>query len=211
MRVRALQRGGAIASLLLIGSLFLGPIVASADSFWSGILIDSQRRLAVNCEVGCQNSTPWAQSNPGYIRITDKANANAVSVDAGWQGGSIDNRNFVATESLIYGQDGSVSVHPLKMASGTGTLMVTDGGQNLTKLTATACSQIGSATLLYRIWSAGAETATLSVYTNSTCTNLLWSGIPASTPITLGVDNNASNFWYKFGAAPAVNDYVTTN
>lgn len=212
MNRRAMQRGGAIAALLLIGSLFLGPIVASADSFWSGILIDSQRRIAVNCEVGCQQTqTPWAQTNPGYVRVTDKSNNNAVSVDSGWQSGSIDARNFMATETLIYGQDGQFNVHPLKMAVGTGALMVTDGGQLLAKLTATTCTQIANATLLNRIWAAGAETATLSLYTDSGCTALLWSGVPPSTPITLGVDNNGNNFWYKLSAAPAANDYVTTN
>lgn len=209
-----MKRGLTTLALAIVIATAFAPFAVLADGWYNAglnFMRDGQYNLDVNCKVGC-SSLSLPATNPGYMRLIDKSTTNAVTVDSGYQGGSIDNRNFLATESMLYARNGTGSVVPVDAASGSDTLQVTTGGQKLFKLSATTCTQIGGGVIISRVWSAGSETATLTLYTNSGCTSALWSGTPTTTPVVLEADNSSGfGIWYKMSATPATNDYATTN
>lgn len=210
-----MKRGLTTLALAIVIATAFAPFAVLADGWYNAglnFMRDGQYNLDVNCKVGCSTQLSLPATNPGYMRLIDKSTTNAATIDSGYTNGSIDNRNFLPTESMLYARNNAGNVVPVDSAGGTDTLQVTTGGQKLFTLTATTCTQIGGGVLLSRIWAAGTETATLTLYTNSGCTNALWSGVPPSTPVVLEADNNSGGgIWYKMSAAPAVNDYATTN
>lgn len=98
----------------------------------------------------------------------------------------------------------------------TGGLDVQVGGMAIpTKLTATACTAINGTGIVHKMWAAGTETATVSIYdegASPTCAaaDLIWTGTLTATPIVLDY-NDTNGIAYKMSGAPAVNDYMTRN
>jgi hypothetical protein len=93
----------------------------------------------------------------------------------------------------------------------TGVLKVTTGGSSTNLVSATACTQLFSGgNIVYKVWAAGTETATLTIYSDSGCTTPVYSKVPPNgTPDIL--EAYLSVAYYKMSAAPAVKDYITTN
>lgn len=81
MKFALVKRAAAFSALLAIGALFIGPLFAAADSFWGPMLIDTQHRLVVNCEIGCSGSSAGGStSSPAYTRVQDGTSTGLAAV-----------------------------------------------------------------------------------------------------------------------------------
>ncbi len=119
-----------------------------------------------------------------------------------------------ATSTLGATESGTWTVQPGNTANttpwltqhGGGTLTKIASGSNLSSCT----SEIASATNVHKIWSsAGSETATVTVYSDNSCANQLWSGVPSTTPVSF--DAPVSGIYVKTSGATANHTFITTS
>lgn len=107
----------------------------------------------------------------------------------------------------VFGNNGTAS---LSMAVGTGDVETTAGGTTLIRIIGTKCTLVKDQPgVVHKIWAAGREDATLSIFSDASCSIPLWSGVPSTTPISL--DAPVSAIYYRLNQKPAANDYITTS
>lgn len=155
----------------------------------------------------------WDDS--GTLRVGLYNGTNQMQQGNNWgQSGWMPGSNGLEIETELYGYNGS-NLDALR--DRLGQLEVTEGGHQNTKVTATSCtSGSTSASEVAKVWSAaGSETATVSLYnegSSPTCAaaDLIWSGIPSTTPTPLGI-YFSSGWAYKLSGTAVNNDYVSTN
>lgn len=193
----------AIAALpILCGLTIAGNTIAQADA--GGVCIYSP---SANPIAGYPTLPLCSSSRALKAQIVGSTDSLPFSSLTAGNDGERTSDISLSSETFGYGFNGTTWDRKRALH---GETQITDGGTTLTKTTATACTAISNgAATVHRLWSAGTETQTLTLYTDSGCTAALWSGTPSSTPIQL--DAPASAVYYKMGGTPAVNDYVTTN
>lgn len=215
-------------ALLVVALFFVSLIGVAYSQSWSGgFLRDAFGNLCIQstagkCGVvntsasGGPTPAPVTQTTPGYVRVEDANSTNALGL---WQLNNSTNHPPIFQSpywsslslSILYGMDpGNGTYAYPQFVNSAGEASVNSGGNTTTKTTATVCTAINTGNgQLHKVWASGSETATLTIYSDSACTVAIWGGVPPTTPITF--DATFSALYYKESAAPAVNDYVTSN
>jgi hypothetical protein len=113
-----------------------------------------------------------------------------------------------ATQKVsVFGNNGTAS---LSMAVGTADVETTAGGTTLTRVVGTTCTLIKDKPgVVHKTWAAGRERATLSIFTDRSCSTPLWSGVPSTIPLSF--DAPVGAIYYRLNQKPAADDYITTS